>query len=171
MTCPSVTGELKSTDNFWMMPEIWLPTSTLTRGFNWPLAVTTCVSSPRVTRVVSYCNGLPEGRFKYQPRPAPLASRATINDRFSRRNCAGLFIPNRYCFPSPYALVCSHRTREQCPICCGCGTGHIGFSPQFSRGSHPTAANDTHADQEARSTRILSRNENETDNVLAVAAT
>src|SRR5438093_13041944 len=92
MTCPSVTGELKSTNNFWMMPEIWLPTSTLTRGVNSPVAVTSCVSSPRVTTVVSYCTGLPEGRFRYQPRPAPPATKATINGHFSRRVFPCLFI-------------------------------------------------------------------------------
>ncbi len=35
-----------------MIPEIWLPTSTLTTGLNWPLAVTTCTSSPRDTSAV-----------------------------------------------------------------------------------------------------------------------
>ena len=30
-----------------MMPETWLPTVTFTTGFNVPVAVTTCVKSPR----------------------------------------------------------------------------------------------------------------------------
>ena len=33
-----------------MLPETWLPTVTFTTGFNVPVAVTTCVKSPRVDR-------------------------------------------------------------------------------------------------------------------------
>ena len=35
-----------------MLPEIWLPTCTLSTGFNVPVAVTACTRSPRVTAVV-----------------------------------------------------------------------------------------------------------------------
>jgi len=38
MTCPLVTGELKSANNFSMTPLIWLPTSTCVTGFNCPVA-------------------------------------------------------------------------------------------------------------------------------------
>ena len=35
-----------------MMPETWLPTVTFTTGFNVPVAVTVCVTSPRATATV-----------------------------------------------------------------------------------------------------------------------
>ena len=35
-----------------MMPDTWLPTVTFTTGFNVPVAVTSCVKSPRVTATV-----------------------------------------------------------------------------------------------------------------------
>ena len=35
-----------------MRPETWLPTVTFTTGFNVPVAVTTCVKSPRSTGAV-----------------------------------------------------------------------------------------------------------------------
>ena len=47
-----LTSELKSAKSLAMLPEIWLPTCTLRTGFNWPLAVTTWVRSPRVTGTV-----------------------------------------------------------------------------------------------------------------------
>ena len=48
-TWPAFTGELKSTNSFSMLPEIWLPTCTFTTGFSVPVAVTACVIAPRVT--------------------------------------------------------------------------------------------------------------------------
>ena len=49
MTSFDFTIELKSTFSLLMRPETWLPTVTFTTGFNVPVAVTTCVKSPRVT--------------------------------------------------------------------------------------------------------------------------
>src|SRR6266496_299029 len=75
-----------------MMPEIWLPTSTFTTGFNWPLAVTSCVSSPRDATAVSYRSALSADWFRYQPRPTPQASRARSHGRFRWRICVDLII-------------------------------------------------------------------------------
>src|SRR5882672_3364830 len=69
MTSFDLTTELKSTFNLRMMPEIWLPTSTFTTGFNWPEAVTTCTRSPRVTGAVWYWGAEPLLPAKYQKAP------------------------------------------------------------------------------------------------------
>jgi hypothetical protein len=47
MTSFDFTTELKSTFSLLMRPETWLPTVTFTTGFSVPVAVTTCVKSPR----------------------------------------------------------------------------------------------------------------------------
>src|SRR5438128_8898912 len=105
MTCPSLIVELKSTNSFWMMPEIWLPTSTWFTELSCQLAATICSSSPRETAAVSYRGALLAGWFKNQPRPAPPASTTTRSQgRFSRRTCAGLIIFSHF-IPAPQHSV------------------------------------------------------------------
>src|SRR5437773_9088615 len=59
-----------------MMPETWLPTVTFFTALSWPLAVTVCVMSSRVTAVVLYSSGLSWDCFRYHCQ-APMAA-ATI---------------------------------------------------------------------------------------------
>src|SRR5208283_4006514 len=73
MTWPLVTMELKSTNNFRIVPEIWLPTSTLFTALIKPVAVIFCVRLPRFTAAVSK---VVAGKFFEQPATAnkPAAS-------------------------------------------------------------------------------------------------
>jgi len=70
-----------------MIPEIWLPTWTLTTGFNCPLAVTFWTTSPRAMAAVRYSGGLSTGCFRYQvPKPVPAPSRTRIISHLNQRN-------------------------------------------------------------------------------------
>src|ERR1017187_9817990 len=79
MTWPLVTMELKSTNNFRIVPEIWLPTSTLFKALIRPVAVIFCVRSPRFTAEVS---SVVAARCFEQPAPAsrPAASSSQSAD-------------------------------------------------------------------------------------------
>ena len=59
MTSFDFTTELKSTFSLLMRPETWQPTITFITGLSVPVAVTTCVKSPRATAAV----GNPARRF------------------------------------------------------------------------------------------------------------
>ncbi|MCR6657318.1 MAG: hypothetical protein NVV63_16250 [Opitutus sp.] len=64
-----------------MMPEIWLPTSTVMTGSSVPVAVTDWVISPAARVTVLYSARTGVSRFqKYQPAPAAM-SRITITMR------------------------------------------------------------------------------------------
>src|SRR5881396_2521614 len=92
MTWPSLTAELKSANNFSILPEIWLPTSTLTTGLSFPLAVTTFFSGARVTVATSYKAASSSERFRYHPIPTPPMSTARNHLRLTRFPCASLII-------------------------------------------------------------------------------
>ena len=77
MTSFDFTTELKSTFNLLMRPETWLPTVTFTTGLSVPVAVTTCVKSPRVTAAVWYSGASAWPRLKYQTPPPIAATTAT----------------------------------------------------------------------------------------------
>ena len=79
------TTELKSTYSFRMMPEIWLPTCTLTTGLNCPVAVTTCWRLPRATGAVWYWAEESFLAAKYQM-PAPAAAPSTARMRIHFRH-------------------------------------------------------------------------------------
>src|SRR5437867_6773736 len=86
MTCPALTCESKSTNTSCTIPEIWLPTSTLTIGFNCPLAVTTFDTLPRETISERYRGATSAECFRYHPPyPTPVPSRPEINRRFIQR--------------------------------------------------------------------------------------
>src|SRR6266542_215308 len=94
-----------------MMPEIWLPTSTFTTGFNWPLAVTSCVSSPRDATAVSYRSALSGDWFRYQPKPTPQASTTRSHGRFRRRNFVDLIIRSPISFHYRYHILFPENNR------------------------------------------------------------
>src|SRR5208282_379405 len=62
-----------------MIPETWLPTVTFTTGFKVPVAVTTCVNSPRSTAAVWYCGPslLPCLRCQAAPAMPPMTIKET----------------------------------------------------------------------------------------------
>src|SRR5258706_6521210 len=82
MTWFDLTGELKSTYNLWIIPELWLPTWTLTSGFNCQVAVTTWVKSPRVTGAVWNCGAVLWSPVQCQTAKPPVASTTAISNHF-----------------------------------------------------------------------------------------
>src|SRR5947209_11374177 len=87
MTWPALTLELKSTASDSIIPEIWLPTCTLTTGFNVPVAVTACVKSPRVTVPVWYCATPLREWLRYQaPKAPPARTNPITRSQRSQRN-------------------------------------------------------------------------------------
>jgi len=52
MSCPFLTGELKSTYRRETIPETWLPTCTVVTGEIVPVAVTVSATAPRSTSSV-----------------------------------------------------------------------------------------------------------------------
>ena len=99
-SCPFFTGELKSTDIAEILPETWLPTSTLTTALKVPLAVTCWTRSPRAAVAVSYLEIAPAGRFAAgdeQDSCQKSRNDGDFHDSSRRSNCGrpGSGVPSR----------------------------------------------------------------------------
>src|SRR4051794_21409472 len=92
MSCPALTGSLKSTLRAAMRPETWLPTSTVSRVDTVPLAVMDTTMCPRVTGAVSkVTSAVPPWRQRATPNPPATVSRTAppTSQRQRRRRRPG----------------------------------------------------------------------------------